>query len=282
MSLPALTRVGPVTLRVRDLASSLEFYTSRLGFEVRKRDDGGAHLGAGAGDLLVLRAAPLAVRVPGTTGLYHFAVLLPSRAALARSLRQLLDQRTPLTGFADHGVSEAIYLSDPEGNGIELYRDRPRAEWPLENGALAMISDPLDLDAVLAAESAPKSGGSTLSGETVIGHMHLHVTHLDPAREFYVDVLGFDLMQRFGRSAMFVSAGGYHHHVGLNVWQGEGAPPPPENAAGLDRFAIRLPDAASLEEVKRRVLGAGLALDDTSGGFVVRDPSRNRIELRVD
>lgn len=223
-----------------------------------------AALGAGE-PWLVLHAAPTAPPRPrGTTGLYHFAVLVPSRADLAQSLRRLLDTRTPLQGVADHGVSESLYLADPDGIGIEIYRDRPRHEWPFVNGQLRMTTDPLDLEGLLAEHPAPEHPSPHhLAPDTRVGHIHLQVSDLDAARRFYVDVLGFELMQRFGRGALFVAAGGYHHHLGLNTWEGVGAPPPPAGAIGLDHFEVKLGD------------GSG------DGSTLVRDPSANAILLRL-
>jgi catechol 2,3-dioxygenase len=279
------TAIGAVHLTVCDLARSTDFYVERLGFKVGARGDGAAHLGAGGADLLVLWERPDARRVRGTTGLYHFAILVPSRRELANSLAHLLVTRTPLTGVADHRVSEALYLSDPEDNGIEIYRDRPRSEWPFEGSEVRMATDPLDLDSLYAERSESAEGGEPWAGlapATTIGHVHLHVARLDEAQRFYVGVLGFDLMQRFGSSALFVSAGGYHHHVGLNTWSGIGAPPPPPDASGLRHFVLRLPRASARDKVIARVRGAGTVVEEVEGGFALGDPFANRIVLAVD
>lgn len=222
---------------------------------------------------------PAAPRVRGTTGLYHFAILVPSRADLARSLRRLADTDTVMQGFADHGVSEALYLADPDGNGIEIYRDRPRAEWPMANGAVQMTADPLDLEDLLAA--APPASGQfhALADGTVIGHVHLHVGNLAEAEAFYVGVLGFDLIQRYGPSALFVSAGGYHHHVGLNTWAGVGAPPPPPGAIGLRHFVVRLPTAGARTRIVERINAARVPIVAHEYGSLVHDPARNAILL---
>ncbi|MCI0396130.1 MAG: VOC family protein, partial [Chloroflexi bacterium] len=249
-------------------------------FQLHRRDGDVAWLGAGAADLLVLHERPGARRhLRGVTGLYHFAVLTPSRLALARSLQHLADTQTPLQGFADHLVSEAIYLADPDGNGIEIYRDRPRSEWPRRNGQVQMASDPLDIEGILAelrGQDAPWTG---LDPETTIGHMHLHVADLEAAEAFYVGVLGFELIARLSHSAGFVSAGGYHHHIGYNVWAGVGAPPPPPDAVGLRWYEIRLPDAAALDQVVDRLRQANRPLEEQPAGFFVRDPAQNGILL---
>jgi catechol 2,3-dioxygenase len=211
------------------------------------------------------------------TGLYHFAILVPSRRDLARALRRLVAADTVMQGAADHGVSEALYLADSDGNGIEIYRDRPRTEWPYAAGQLRMGADPLDLDGLLA--EARSGNGAGLAAGTVIGHVHLHVSRLAEAERFYVGVLGFDLMQRYGPSALFVSAGGYHHHIGLNTWAGVGAPPPPPGAIGLRHFDVLLPDAAALLDVEQRLTAEALPIEPAADGFIVRDPSRNAIHF---
>lgn len=274
------THVSGVHLTISDLNDSVRFYESHLGFTVHRLDDRTAWLGARGSDLLVLSESETAPRVRGTTGLYHFAVLVPTRADLAHTLKRLVDTQTVMQGAADHGVSEALYLADPDGNGIEIYRDRPRAEWPRVGGALTMGADPLDLESLLADAGDP-SGNTDFAFGTTMGHVHLHVSHLDEARRFYVDVLGFDVMQRYGPSALFVSAGGYHHHIGLNTWAGVGAPPPPPGAIGLRHFTVQLPTAAAVAEVAARVRAAGIPFETVDDGLLVRDPAGNALRLGI-
>ena len=236
MALPADAHIGQVSLTVRDLDRSLNFYTNVLGFV----DAGGHRLGPPGGRVLIeLHERKDAILKPRrSTGLYHFAILVPSRAALGRSLRRLEDRRYPLTGASDHLVSEALYLDDPDGLGIEIYRDRPRDSWRrLPDGQLAMSTDPLDLQGVHDEPGAETPWNGLESG-TVIGHVHLHVPHLDSAEAFYCGRIGFEPIVRRYPGALFVSAGGYHHHLGLNIWTGVGAPPPPENAVGMRAFTI--------------------------------------------
>ena len=268
------TAIGQVHLTISDLDRSLRFYQRQLGFTVHQRTDRTATLGAGGPDLLVLAECENAPRVRGTTGLYHFAILVPSRGDLARALRRLVETDTVMQGAADHGVSEALYLADPDGNGIEVYRDRPREQWPHVGSTLRMGADPLDLDALLT-ESSGDDGAGLASG-TRIGHVHLHVSRLADAERFYVDVLGFELMQRYGPSALFVSAGGYHHHFGLNTWAGVGAPPPPPGALGLDHVVVRL-TAAGVAGVVDRLRAASIPFETASGGALARDPAGNAI-----
>jgi catechol 2,3-dioxygenase len=270
--------IGEVHLTISDLDRSLRFYQSHLGLTVHQRSDETARLGAGGPDLLVLSQRETAPRVRGTAGLYHVAILVPSRADLARALRRLVNTDTAMQGAADHGVSEALYLTDPDGSGIEVYRDRPRTEWPYVGDTLAMGADPLDLSALLAESFDSDDAGLGLG--TTIGHVHLHVSRLPEAEHFYVDVLGFALTQRYGPSALFVSAGGYHHHIGLNTWAGVGAPPPP-GAIGLRHFVVRLPDARAVSAVVDRLRTADVPVETTVDGALVRDPAGNAILLRL-
>jgi catechol 2,3-dioxygenase len=270
------TAVGEVHLTISDLDRSLRFYQNQLGFTVHTRRDRIARLGAGGADLLVLSQCEDAPRVRGTTGLYHFAILVPSRADLGRALRRLVDTDTVMQGAADHGVSEALYLADPDGNGIEVYRDRPREQWPYVGGELRMGADPLDLESILAERAG--GDGAGLAPETTIGHVHLHVSRLAEAERFYVDVLGFELMQRYGPSALFVSAGGYHHHFGLNTWAGVGAPPPPPGALGLHHVNVRMTTHGAAAVVER-LQAAAVPFESRAEGVLVHDPAGNAILL---
>ncbi len=250
--LPADTRLGSVSLTTNDLEELEAFYVEGLGFQVLERVPHFLALGVG-GDAPILNLVEALDATPAperSAGLYHFAVLLPSRRALAGMLRRLIEQKIQLEGAADHLVSEALYLSDPQGNGIELYADRPPETWRSGQGQLKMATLPLDADGLLAMEQDPIS---QLPAGTRLGHIHLHVSNLDEAVFFYERVLGFELMLRYGPSAAFLSWGGYHHHVGLNTWQGEGAPPPPANALGLREFSIILDDADAWAELRRRL-----------------------------
>jgi catechol 2,3-dioxygenase len=274
------TRIGAVHLTISDLRRSVRFYETHLGFQVHRRDDRTAWLGAGGEDLLILSQCETAPRVRGTTGLYHFAILVPSRLDLAHAFRRLVATGTVMQGAADHGVSEALYLADEDGNGIEIYRDRPRAEWPFVNGTLRMGADPMDLDALLE-EAGRADGSAGLAAGTIIGHVHLHVSSIESAQAFYVGVLGFELMQRYGPSALFVAAGGYHHHIGLNTWAGVGAPPPPPGALGLRHFVVQLPTPEALAAVGDRVRAVGLTPEPCDGGLLIHDPAKNAILLRT-
>lgn len=273
------THIGAIHLTVADLDRALAFYQNVLGFKVHRLTEDTAHLGAGGPDLLVLVAQPGARPAHGTTGLYHFAILVPSRRDLARSLKRLAETRAPVEGFADHKVSEAIYLSDPEGNGIEIYRDRPRNAWYDSQGRLHMTTDPLDLENLIAELRDDHEPWAGLKPETTIGHIHLRVASIPQAEAFYRDVLGFGLMARYGPAASFLSAGGYHHHIGVNTWGSLGAPPPPPDATGLRAFDIVLPNREEMLRVVDRLWAAGIAAEEQEAGFLVRDPSYNGLRL---
>lgn len=278
--LPSQTTMGAVGLIVGDLNRSLAYYTASIGLRVHSRTETQARLGVGGPTLLVLTEQAGALPVQrGRTGLYHFALLLPTRADLARMIRHLVDTRTPLSGMSDHGVSEALYLSDPDGHGIEIYRDRPQSEWPMHAGALEMTLDPLNVAEVLKEVTSGRIAWHGMAEGAHMGHVHLHVRDLKEAEHFYCDLLGFDMMQRWAAQALFVSAGGYHHHLGLNIWAGAGAPQPPAEAARLDWYEIRLPEAGAYAAVLERLQAAQVDFDDTLGIATLRDRAGNHIRL---
>jgi catechol 2,3-dioxygenase len=274
------TQIGPVALAVANLERSLAFYTDAMGFAPLERGDATATLGAGETPLLLLAEAPGARAFPGhgVTGLYHFAILVPTRADLGRWLRHWLEAGYGLPGQGDHLVSEALYLSDPDGNGIEVYRDRPRAEWTWAGGTVRMAADPVDIRGVLAEATEHPEAWSGLAAGTRIGHVHLQVGDIARARAFYHDILGFDVTAEMP-GALFVSAGGYHHHLGMNTWQSRGAGPAPVGTAGLRFYAIELPNAAARDAVVARLTAAGIDHTVSNGVVTVRDPWRNVIVL---
>lgn len=279
VSIDPQTRMGRVGLVVSDLARSLDYYQNGIGLRLLRRENGTATLGTAQRELLYLVEQPGAKPVGrGRTGLYHYALLMPSRPALGDELIHLIQSQTPIGGASDHGVSEALYLSDPDGHGIEIYRDRPRSEWPrTASGELAMVTDPLDAEGVMAAAAGTRE--NEMDPGTVMGHVHLHVASVGDAEAFYVDTLGFDQIQRFGPQASFISAGGYHHHLGLNIWAGAGAPPPEPDAARLLWFECVLPTQAALDDVLERLAQRNLPVVEQDHGWLVRDPSQNGVVL---
>ena len=277
-----LAAVGAVHLTVADLARSLEYYRGAIGLSVLESGAGRASVGVGERELLVLTEEPGARPARDHTGLFHFALLVSERADLARWLAHAARDRVPMTGLSDHFVSEALYLDDPDGHGIEIYWDRPREVW---EGQVAerMTTVALDVESLLGELADP--GTEPFDGvtdETVMGHVHLKVADVDTSVAFYRDVLGFGLMARFGVQAAFFAAGGYHHHLGANTWQSRGAAPPPAGRAALRHATIVLPDAADRDRVVARAAHAGhSALGDAPDGPLLRDPSGNALVLAI-
>lgn len=269
------TALDHVHLTVRDLDEELRFYTNVIGLKVHRRDGSFAALGAGAHDLLRLtenKGAPIGER---TAGMYHFSLLVKERADLARWLRRITETKTPVEGLVHHApAAEAIYLPDPEGNTVELNWDPPREVWSRIGQAPFTGNLPLDtgaLSALIEGESPADWKGAP--PDTTFSHIHLYVGDLAAAERFYIGVLGFEKTVDMRGQAVFVSAGGYHHHVGFNVWQGRGIPPQPLGALGLRYYVVKLPDEAEHERVVRRVKAAGLELEQSEAGPLVRDPA---------
>jgi catechol 2,3-dioxygenase len=275
--LGAGTRLGAAELTVTDLDRSVAYYQDAIGLSQHSRDGQTAALGAGGEDLLVLHERPDARPAGRHAGLYHLALLHPDREELGRAVMRLAATRTGIEGASDHGVSEAIYLSDPDGNGLELYADRPRDQWPpADTGErVRMFVQPLDLRDVVAGVQGEQPQRRATEG-LVMGHMHLHVSDLRAAVAFYGDVLGLELMTGLP-SAAFMAAGGYHHHLGINTWRGEGVPPAPEDAVGLRSWTVVVEDADQLAALRERADAAGVEHADADGGLALRDPSGNRL-----
>jgi catechol 2,3-dioxygenase len=275
------TGMGAVQLTVADPVRSRNFYERAIGLRANARDDGTLSLGVeGEAPLIELTADAAAPSRPRrSTGLFHLAVLLPTRRDLAVALRRLAEARVPLDGASDHLVSEALYLHDPDGNGIEICRDRPREDWPHVDGSLEMATLPLDLEDLISKLPGSTAKDAFAPPGTRMGHVHLQVSDLDEAEAFYSGVLGFDVMVKGYAGALFVSAGGYHHHLGLNTWQSLGGAPPPPGAIGLRSFEVVLPDEDELERVLARVREAGIEHERSNGTAVVRDPSGNAVRL---
>jgi catechol 2,3-dioxygenase len=279
-TLPATLRLGPVHLTVTDLDRSVAFYERSIGLRTRRRDDRSAALGAGGGDLLVLVEQPDARPAGRHAGLYHFALLHPSRFELARAANRLIATRTPVSGASDHKISEAIYLPDPDGNGIELAADRPRERWgDLSDPTAVGGPDPLDMPGLMAMVEGEEPRAEA-SPELRVGHLHLHVGDIERALRFWRDGVGFEVMTRFP-SAAFIAAGGYHHHLGLNTWRGDGVPPQPDGVVGLRHWTILLDDPAEVTAVRERVEATGAEVEEVTGGFRSHDPYRNAVEIAV-
>lgn len=278
--------MGPVHYTVVDLERQVAFYRDILGFHVLRREGSEAVLGTPERELLRMSESPDAPRPRGTTGLYHTAFLLPTRWDLAHVIWRIAATRTPVHGHSNHGTHLAFYLPDPEGNGIELAWDFPRHLWPMRDGRMSFEDMPregIDIPRLFQELERDPRPWPGLPEGTVVGHVHLHVSDLASSRRFYHDLLGFDVTMdepRFG--ALFVSAGGYHHHIGMNVWKGAGAPTPPPGAAGLRWFTVVLPHEAELESVLDRARAGGVEPEEAGdGGVLLLDPSRNGVRLVV-
>jgi catechol 2,3-dioxygenase len=271
-SLPPESRVGRVALAANDPDRLAAFYRDVVGLD-RHGDSGDrATLGAGGDDLVVLNRTDAGPRPATSAGLFHLAVRVPSRAALGDALARA--REWGLDGASDHGVSEALYLSDPEGNGVEIYRDRSREEWPTDGDRVAMVTERMDVDGVAAAAA----GGDGVPPGTDVGHVHLEVTDLATARAFYADGLGLRVRQEWDASALFLAAGDYHHHVGVNTWNGRSEP---ATGRGLDWFELVLPDAGSLAAARERLREHGIDVTDTDEGVTVADPDGIELGLRL-
>lgn len=271
--------MGRVTLNVSSIGRSLQLYRDVLGFHLLTRDPNRALLGT-EDQLPILELIELPEaqpRPPGTTGLFHFAVLVPTRSDLGRLLGRIRKAGISI-GQSDHLVSESLYLADPDGIGIELYRDRPRDEWKWDGNRVTMASEPLNLRSLLEDGAADPRTWNGLPAGTTVGHIHLNVGDLTVARHFYGDILGFDLTSRFP-GALFMSAGGYHHHLGLNTWESSGGAPAPDGAVGMRSYTIAFSSRAAREQTEDRLRENGVAVEVADDAHEVLDPWRNRIRL---
>ena len=280
VSLPDTTRLGRTALTVADPIETVAFYRDVVGLAVLGRESAKTTLGADRDPILVLNHAPDADPRPDDgTGLFHTAFRVPSRSALGDTLGRIRDRWT-LEGASDHGVSEALYLTDPEGNGVEIYCDRPRSEWPRddEGDGLRIGSWPLDLESVAAA--ADGAARETVPDGTTLGHVHLEVSSLEAAREFYVETLGFEV-KTAAPQALFVAAGDYHHHLGLNTWHGRSAPVA-DGHCGLARFELVVPSSEAVAAIRDRLEAADIGVDERDDGLEFTDPDGIRIRLRSE
>jgi catechol 2,3-dioxygenase len=276
------THIGSVHLTVADLDQQQSFYEQAIGLRELGHDGQTVRLGPEGGPVVLeLTGDPDAPRRPrGTTGLYHFAILVPGRADLGQALRRVVDAGWRFTGASDHLVSEALYLNDPEGNGIEIYRDRSRDEWPRDDeGVIQMATLPLDLDGVLGEVDASTPAPAEMPAGTTIGHIHLNVANIPAAEDFYSGALGFDVMVRTYPGALFVAAGGYHHHIGLNTWESAGGQAPAPGSTGLRSFEIVLPSREEADRVAEQARAAGADVTAGDNGAIVLDPWRDAVLL---
>jgi catechol 2,3-dioxygenase len=274
--------MGAVQLIVSDLQRSVAFWTTAVGLRVHAQEAGIAQLGAGGEDLVVLEELRGAPQVGRHTGLFHVALLLPDVRDLAGWLVHAGRDRVPLTGLSDHLVSEAIYLDDPDGHGIEIYRDRPRDAWRWTGDEVEMATLALDTERLLGTLGEGDVMGTPFDGMpdgTIVGHVHLRVADIPATEAFYRDVVGFDLITEYGDQAAFLAAGRYHHHIGANTWMSARAEPAPIGSATLRHATIVFPDAASRDAAAARVADDGQEPQAREDGVLVRDPSQNSLLL---
>ncbi|RZT21664.1 VOC family protein [Fictibacillus sp. BK138] len=276
------THIGNVTLKIRDLEKLIKYYTETIGLKILTRSDSAAQLTAdGIQPLLTLEGnSSLEQRPVRSAGLYHLALLVPTRKDLANVLQHFIQSDTRLVGASNHKFSEAIYLQDPENNGIEIYRDVDRKDWVRdEKGKLPAVSEPLDVHGLLGETDNSQWKG--LPEKTVMGHVHLNVTNIPEAEEFYMNVLGFEEQTRMAHHALFISAGGYHHHIALNIWNGPNAIPSPIDATGLLHYEIVVPSAEVFESLKNSLEQHNIAFIAESNQIFVKDPAGNGIIIKI-
>jgi len=274
------TFVGQVNLKVQDLERSIAFYQEVIGFKVLEQTERKANLTADGKTVLLSIEQPNDVfpKQGRTTGLYHFALLLPKRSDLARIVQYFMEIGIQF-GSSDHLVSEALYLADPDGNEIEIYIDRDPSEWNWHNGEVEMTVDPLNFPDLLSGGKQQSWKG--LPAETIMGHIHLHVSELKKTEEFYIKGLGFEVVNRFGAQALFISDGKYHHHIALNTWNGVGAPTPAPNSVGLESFHLILPSEEKKNEIITQLKNIGASVNEENGSTIATDPSGIRIHLGI-
>lgn len=278
--LPDEFRLGPAALRVADADRALAFYEGMVGLEVLGREKDRISLGAGGMPVLHLDVRPgISPRNYRETGLYHIAILVPDRPSLGAAIARLASNNVKL-GAADHLVSEAIYIWDPDNNGIEIYRDRPREEWAWHDHQVQMANRPLDFQGLLAEPDVQTLARKPMKARTRIGHMHLEVDDLAKARKFYGEIVGMTPTATLP-GALFMSAGGYHHHLGTNVWESRSGPPPSADTAGLSLMTFELPDEGSIAALKTRLAAANIETHANESGFDFLDPWQTPVAVRL-
>ena len=276
---PPLGYVSKVSLQVLDITRSIEFYTNVIGLTVLSKEVNQANFTSNGSDVLlsIHQLSNGTKKQLRTTGLYHFALLLPNRKELGKILNHFIQNQIPLQGASDHGISEAIYLSDPDGNGIEIAVDTPSSTWKWQDGLLDVFSNngPMDVRTVL--DASKNEVFESLPSDTIIGHIHLHGSELKNIRYFYEKVLGMDVVIDLPRQALFFSYGKYHHHLAVNVWNGIGAPIPDRNSVGLKHFELKLPSYLSMDQITENLKKLNIVNVETEKGILVSDPSGNSI-----
>ncbi|NLJ99438.1 MAG: VOC family protein [Tissierellia bacterium] len=273
--------IREIRLKVLDIERSMEFYTKIMGLKILESKKKEIRFTAdGINPILtIIKPSDVVPKIPRRTGLYHFALLLPSRKDLGLFLNHIKGNDYPIIGGSNHGVSEAVYLQDPDDNGIEVYVDTDSNLWKGKDNQIVMATDPLDFNSVI--DEAGEARWTEIPKNTIIGHIHLHVGDLEKAKNFYCDGLGFDLVMKMSNSALFLSSGGYHHHIGLNIWNGINAPALPDNSAGLEYYTLVFPDGLTRENSITNLKQMGYDIFEKDSHVFTKDPSNNLIELTV-
>lgn len=273
--------VTQIHLKVQDIERALEFYQDIMGFKVLKREERLTVLTADGVTPLVTIEQPTDViaKQPRRTGLYHFAILLPTRVSLGLFLKNIIKRKYPIIGGSNHGVSEAVYLQDPDDNGIEVYVDTELDTWKWHNESVEMVNSPIDYEGIIAESGDREWEG--IPPETIMGHIHLHVADLNESKIFYIKGLGFDLIQEMQNTAVFTSSGGYHHHIAFNTWNGKGAKALPDNSVGMKYYSLIFPDENFRAKAIEKLATLGFTTTHTEDKIFVKDPSENLIEFQV-
>lgn len=279
-----IPHIKNVQLKVSDLERSLNFYTQVLGLSILNQTASQAELGNTKGQSLIelIELKDASPRPQRFAGLYHVALLVPNRIALAKLVQHFIDHKIPVQGASDHGISEAIYLADPDGNGIEIASDTPDDTWPWINGKLDILgkNGPMDIDAVLASKNKDEVF-EKMEAETIVGHLHLHASELEKSKQFYTEILGMDVVIDLPNSALFMSYAGYHHHIALNLWNGRNVPQNPVNAPGLALARLQVPSLEFLREIEDKLIKHQYSYTKKDQALFVLDPSGNPFELNI-
>lgn len=268
-----------IVLRVQDIDRSEEFYREVLGLKLLERKDREISLTADGKKRLIRLISPenVVIKPPRRTGLYHFALLLPNRAQLALFFKHIRRLGYPLIGASDHGVSQAVYLEDLDGNGIEVYADIDINRWHRKEANKEITSKPLDYRGLIKEVEGLRWKG--LPQETIMGHIHLQVSDLEEAKKFYIDGIGLELIREIPNSAVFTASAGYHHHIAFNIWNSKGAEPLPKESVGMEYYSLKFPNEGLLKKTVKKLSGLGFKSFENRGKIFVEDPSRNKIAL---
>jgi catechol 2,3-dioxygenase len=279
-----IPHIKNVQIKVSNLRRSIDFYTNVLGLSILNQNTNEAQLGNSKGDSLIdlIELKEAKARPQRFAGLYHVALLVPSRKALAMLVQHFIELKIPVQGASDHGISEAIYLADPDGNGIEIASDTPDDTWPWINGKLDILgrNGPMDVDAVLQC-NPNKEAFVNMEADTIVGHLHLHASELEKSKQFYTEILGMDVVIDLPNSALFMSYAGYHHHIALNLWNGRNVPQTPSNAPGLGLARLHIPSLEFLNQIEQKLIQKQYPHTKKDQTLYVLDPSGNPFELSL-